>query len=533
MIALPGSDTKVHVDTGLELRRPHEISTGKRRRLLLGGLIFFILIIPFTAAFDEPGLQMDEGSVLVYPELINHGELPYRDFETFYGPANIYVLAATYSAFGTNVTVERCVGFLYRVLILALVFASISRWNVGVAGCCTLLAASLLLMTKIIAFAWFGAVACLLAGIWLMAGARSTKHYFVAGLIIAGAFLYRVDLGPAALISTLPFLWRTPARHQFSFIIGTASGLFPLALLMYFVGPRALLDNLFLYPVVYTSPARHIPMFVVEPYLRTLFFIHLFAAALNIMAGTIFVRSNAGDPRGRLLLSLALLGAALTTQAAQRLDLFHLISVAFLTIGTLPLSLLVLATRSREWRPRLAYVTVATIVIFAVLQIVLPPLMPFMADHYLAVFGGNGDDGNLAQHEGRYFPCSSKGEATRIARMLNWLEKQSVPGEHLFVGPADLRRSSWCDTFIYHLMPKLQAGTYFLEMNPLSANRLNSRLAADVGSSDWLLLDRAIDSCREQNRSLEFQSDTPNQVVRENFRLVKQFGPYLIFHRKI
>ena len=82
-------------------------------------------------------------------------------------------------------------------------------------------------------------------------------------------------------------------------------------------------------------------------------------------------------------------------------------------------------------------------------------------------------------------------------------------------------------------MPKLQAGTYFLEMNPLSANRLNSRLAADVGSSDWLLLDRAIDSCREQNRSLEFQSDTPNQVVRDNFRLVKQFGPYLIFHRKI
>ena len=69
-------------------------------------------------------------------------------------------------------------------------------------------------------------------------------------------------------------------------------------------------------------------------------------------------------------------------------------------------------------------------------------------------------------------------------------------------------------------------------MNPLSANRPDSRLAADVSSSDWLVLDREIDSWKESDRYLEFQSDAPNRVVREKFELVNKFGSYLIFHRK-
>jgi hypothetical protein len=82
-------------------------------------------------------------------------------------------------------------------------------------------------------------------------------------------------------------------------------------------------------------------------------------------------------------------------------------------------------------------------------------------------------------------------------------------------------------------VPKLRTNTYFLEMNPLSTNRPNSRLAADIASSDWLVLDREIDSWREPNRSIEFQSDAPNEVVRDKFQLVNKFGPYLIFRRRI
>ena len=119
-----------------------------------------------------------------------------------------------------------------------------------------------------------------------------------------------------------------------------------------------------------------------------------------------------------------------------------------------------------------------------------------------------------------------------IGRMLDKLDKLSKPGERFFVGPADLRRTNYCDTCFYHLMPKLRPATYFLEMNPLSANRPGSRLAADVASADWLLLNRWLDNWNEQNSSREFGSDAPNDVVRENFVFVGHYGPFGLFRRK-
>jgi hypothetical protein len=108
----------------------------------------------------------------------------------------------------------------------------------------------------------------------------------------------------------------------------------------------------------------------------------------------------------------------------------------------------------------------------------------------------------------------------------------SQPDQKLFVGPSDLRRTNYNNTFIYHLLPQLSPATYFLEMNPLSANRPASRLAADIQTADWLLLDRALDNWNEANRSNQFGSDAPNAVVRDHFALEKQSGTYLLYRRK-
>jgi hypothetical protein len=102
----------------------------------------------------------------------------------------------------------------------------------------------------------------------------------------------------------------------------------------------------------------------------------------------------------------------------------------------------------------------------------------------------------------------------------------------LFVGPADLRRTNNADTFIYHLLPQLRPATYFLEMNPLCANRPNSRLAADVRSAHWLVLNTDWDNWQEANASSQFASDEPNAVVREQFVLQREYGTYRLFRRK-
>jgi hypothetical protein len=220
-------------------------------------------------------------------------------------------------------------------------------------------------------------------------------------------------------------------------------------------------------------------------------------------------------------------------QAWQRLDLHHLLSVAFLVIGILPLTLFSLTLPSTGHRPRTLFAIGVTLTV-AVLVGAIAPLLPRLT---LATFREalqtTPARSMFVQHGLRSFPVGPPERVVNICRMLDELERLSKPGERLFVGPADLRRTNYTDTYIYHMMPKLIPATYFLEMNPLSANRPGSRLAADVRRADWLVLNREWDLAKEPNRSSEYASSAPNAVVQKEFDLCGEFGGYLLFRRKI
>ena len=100
-----------------------------RRSFVVAALVLVALLLPLFRSFDEPATEMDEGSLLVYPELILKGNLPYRDFETFYGPANIYLLSGVYAVFGPSIPAERATGLVYRLLIFGAVFCIARRWG--------------------------------------------------------------------------------------------------------------------------------------------------------------------------------------------------------------------------------------------------------------------------------------------------------------------------------------------------------------------------------------------------------------------
>ena len=120
----------------------------------------------------------------------------------------------------------------------------------------------------------------------------------------------------------------------------------------------------------------------------------------------------------------------------------------------------------------------------------------------------------------------------QLQKVLQFLDANSKPGERLFVGPGDLRRAFANDVFVYHLLPWLTPATYFLEMNPFSANRPNSRLASDIASADWVVLNSAWDHPREHNLSSQNGPDEPNAVVRDHFELRGQIGPFRVYYRK-
>ena len=227
-----------------------------------------------------------------------------------------------------------------------------------------------------------------------------------------------------------------------------------------------------------SSAARHLPIFGVEPALVRLFFAHVLAALLNVIAGVTAVWSQPRERRNLLLIGLGLFGAAIIPQAYQRLDAIHLLSAAFLTIGTLPLSLLVISSRARATiglpMKALCSVTAVTVVVGA-----LAPLPQLVGSFVTEAVQTESDGVAFLEQNGRPFPFPSR-VVRVIGRMLDNLDKLSTPGERFFVGPTDLRRTNYCDTYLYHLMPKLRPATYFLEMNPLSANRPGSQLQASA-----------------------------------------------------
>jgi len=504
-----------------------------RRKVLIALLVIVAFLLPFWHGFERPASTMDEGALLVYPELMLKGKLPYRDFETFYGPGNLAVLSAVYASFGgPDIFVERNVGLIYQILAMIAIFAIAQRWNTAIGAGCMAVAGFLMLPLGLAAYTWIGGVTCALWSIFVSTKSESTRCCFLGGLLASCALLFRPDLGPAIIASALPLFFLMQSGRRRSYLGGAFLGVLPFAWLAIVAGPGEILNNLFLFPVLYSSPARHLPIFSADTNLILLFFGHILAAIVNVIGGIIAVRVNRRDPAARIILALGLLGLGFTHQAAQRIDLWHVLFAAFVSFGVLPLSIFVIQSRFRPRQPQISGAILATAVVLVLLESIAPELpAKARAEIIAGIRRESRETVFLAQHR-RSFPFLSMPEAQMVGKILDRLDEGFSPGQRLFVGPADLRRTNYNDTFIYYLLPQFQPATYFLEMNPGSANRPNSRLAEDIASADWLVLNHDLDIWNEPNASSNFGSDAPMRVVRDQFELCGRFGSRDLYRRR-
>jgi len=129
------------------------------------------------------------------------------------------------------------------------------------------------------------------------------------------------------------------------------------------------------------------------------------------------------------------------------------------------------------------------------------------------------------------FPVSSEADARELQALIADVERHGWTGARIFVGPRDLRRTNYNDVNLYFLFPRFTPATYFLEMDPGSANRPGSRLARDLKSADLLLLTDRYDSWDEPNASRMLGPEQPLRVVRRRFRILARHGRYEILGR--
>lgn len=541
-------------------------ATGRPRRRLLPwqatllslGVIAIAFAVPLRGLLRSQGPPMEEGFMLVFPEMVLHGRVANHDFLYLYGPGSLWVLAAVFKVFGTTLLTERVFGLVQQIGIVLGVYGIARFWDRTTATLCGLI--SLVIIVPPIgltALPWPGAVALGLLGV--VAALHGRRHaderrggwWCLLGGILAGfSLLYRPDLVIAIVLAGIPIVRGLDRHRRRLLLIGAGVGVAPYVIHLAMAGVGHTIRGLVLDPVIYLRGGRRLPIppppghldgFLQRagaiqqlhwpiPALRaslqlTIWFFFLLATVVFLVV--VAWRARRRDPsswRARVLMVAALFSVGITPQALQRVDSAHFAWVSCVPVALLPLAIREVldarAPTSRTWLRALA--SGGVVLLFLVLVIPYFTARTY-TDYSAQTFGVH----RLAwkiEHDGRVFYYGRPDVADAAKQLLAQVDRVAKPGDHLLVGTTDLRKTPYSDAYLYYLLPSLRPSTYYIEMDPGVANRKGSKLAGDVAHSDIVILSSVWNDWSEPNDSRKFGSDVPNQVLRRDFCLVGKYG---------
>ena len=521
-----------------------------RRSLVPAVVIGVLFAVPFVGLWTNPGPPMEEGFMLVFPERLLDGDLPNRDFLHLYGPGSLWVLAGLFLMFGTRLWVQRLVGIAQILGLVAGVFAVLRPWGRWVAT--TGAAISLLLIvtpTGFTALAWVGAVAL---GLWAIHfalealerdPARAGRRLWAAGLLVGAALLYRLDLVVALGLSMGVVMWHLPAPRRRQLLLAAVVGVSPYLIHLATAGPGNVIDGMLIEPVFDLRGGRSLPLppsgdqfdgflqrawllpNVRPPYplpaLTGPVQMQLWVAALLLASLVLAVAGVRAARSGRVrLLVLAAFAVGLLPQALQRADSTHLAWVSCVTFGLLPAAV---ADLIGDRRPRLR--TVLAVGLVPVMLLIVAPHFTYRSygESVAQTFGMRRRSFEMRNGD-RVFLYGRQDAAEHVNDLVQVVDGITEPGDSLFVGPTDLRKTPYSEAYLYYLLPDLVPATRYIEMDPGMANAAGSGLADELRAADVAVLSSIREDWAEPNDSLVDGPDEPNQVLEDDFCLVKSYG---------
>ena len=539
---------------GADVRFKSAVSRDSHKTWISLAIVSAAYAVTLPALFRSVGSSMEEGFMLVFPELLSKGWLPNVDFLHLYGPGSLHVLSLWYRMFDTTLIAERSFGLIQHLGFAFGLFVLARPWGRVVAtGIASVSALFVLTPVGLQALAWNGALAL---GIWALIWALRARHrqdrasWVMAGIFGGLSLTFRPDLILAIGLASAYLLWRCQKRAAVSFASGAVAGLLPL---LWHLGQAGLVSSfrgMFLDPVFNLRGGRELPrppsldrldgaLQVISekfapwwglPHLSAplqLFTWFFLLPAISILL-LVAARSVPSYRRARIILmASALFALGLLPQAMQRPDSAHLLWVSMMTM---PMAVVAVIESIKRRRPS-SHARLQTIYGFGALAILVTAVLPFYTIRTYADLAVRSLTGDLEVREvdrdGRFFYLGDERPWRATLQVVRDLDSMAVPGERLFVGPVDLRQTAYSDVFFYHLFPELVPATYYIEMDPGLANR-DPRLAEDVASADWLVLTRFWSGWIEANTSTDFGSDAPNQIVESDFCLVRSYQNDLV-----
>jgi hypothetical protein len=541
--------------TGRDGRR-FRLSEGWRNTIALT-IVALVFAIPLRGLFRSPGPPMEEGFMLVFPEQVLKGAIPNRDFLHLYGPGSLWALAGVYKVFGVSLISERAFGLLQQLAIVFGIYALARRWGRVLAVTASVTSALIIIPFGFTALAWVGGVGLAVCGLASGIEARTRpdgragdRWAIIAGVLLGLAVLFRLDLILGVGIASIALLRAMPRPRVHRLLAGFAIGVLPYFVQIATAGPGHAFEGMVIDPVFRLRGGRSLPIppswghfdgflqkagalaqiswpfpALARPHQLFLwFFLLLGAIALVLSQGWRAVRSEPDSIRARTLLIAGLFGLGIVPQAMQRVDSGHFSWVSCFVFAWVPIALFEIATRHWPSVSQRRRALGSAAVMALVLAFVIPAFtIRTYSDYSLQTFGIHRASYKI-EHDGRVFYYGKPDRAAAANQVIAAAAKIAKPGQRLFVGPANLRKTPYSDAYLYYMFPDLVPGTYYIEMDPNVANAKGSRLPQDLASSDIAILSRIWDDWSEPNGSRTVGPDDTQKVLERDFCHV---GTYL------
>jgi hypothetical protein len=530
---------------------------GWTRDAIALGIVALVFAIPLRGLLRAPGPPMEEGFMLVFPERVLKGDIPNRDFLHLYGPGSLWALAGAFKVFGVSLLTQRVFALFQQLAIVAGVYLLARRWNRTLATTGAVSSALIIIPFGLTALAWVGAAGLGLLGLaaGLEARARADERVarrfaITAGVLLGLAVLFRLDLVVAVGLSIVALVWGIDRVRRKRLLIGFGIGVAPYLIHIATAGPGNVARGMVLDPVFHLRGGRSLPLppswshydgFLQKagslqqlwwpipdatgPQQLFIWFFLLIAVVMFLLVQAWrLMRADPTSLRARTLLVVALFSAGILPQAVQRVDSAHFAWVGCVPFGFLPVALFELARRRMPRVRKTRLVVGASAAALAVIVFVIPAYtITRYTDYSLQTFGAHRHSYRI-EHDGRIFYYGKKDRADAANLVIAEAARISRPGQKLFVGPVDLRKTPYSDAYLYYMLPELKPATYYIEMDPGMANADDSGLDKELAASDIAILDRIWANWDEPNDSRKIGSDKASKVLAQRFCLV---GTYL------
>ena len=207
---------------------------------------------------------------------------------------------------------------------------------------------------------------------------------------------------------------------------------------------------------------------------------------------------------------VALFSIGLVPQAVQRVDSAHFAWVGCVPMAFLPVVVFELArSRTRHATCRPAGSRSASVgAVFLAIVLVIPAFTARTYLDYSVQSFGFHRTAHRIEHDGRVFYYGKPDRAAAANLVIAEAARIAQPGDRLFVGPANLRKTPYSDAYLYYMLPELDPGDATTSRwIPGVANAEGSGLAEDLASADLVILSSIWDDWSEPNDSRKTGSD--------------------------